>query len=101
MKQTVPVLLAGLTLLCSPVFGQQRGAVKRAVSRPAATVPEVKSDASAASEPVTNVVPYQKNDIVKVKTKIRYSTLIELPPSERILDFTCGDKDFWNVTGVQ
>jgi type IV secretion system protein VirB9 len=88
-------------MLCGPVFGQQRSSIKRAVSPPAAAASEVKSDAPPDTEPVTKVVRYRKNDIVKVKAKIRYSTLIELPANERILDFTCGDKDFWNVTGVQ
>ena len=34
-----------------------------------------------------------------VSAKIRYTTLIILPEDERILDFTCGDKDYWIVDG--
>src|SRR5207244_2252957 len=74
-----------------------------APSRPATPEPasDVKSDASPDTEPRAKVVQYQRNDVVKVSAKIRYSTLIVLPPNERILDFTCGDKDYWIVSGVQ
>ena len=40
-------------------------------------------------------------DVVAVKTKLRYTTLIVLPKNEQILDFTCGDKEFWVVNGNQ
>jgi type IV secretion system protein VirB9 len=37
--------------------------------------------------------------IVPVNTKVRFTTLIVLPVGDRILDFVCGDKDFWVVSG--
>lgn len=43
---------------------------------------------------------YSQSDIVSVRAKIRFSTLIVLPEGEEILDFTTGDKDFWIVNGV-
>jgi type IV secretion system protein VirB9 len=46
------------------------------------------------------VVKYSQNDIVPVRAKVRFSTLIVLPASEDILDFTTGDKDFWIINGV-
>jgi len=46
------------------------------------------------------VVKYSQNDIVSVRAKVRFSTLIVLPEGEEILDFTTGDKDFWIVNGV-
>ena len=39
--------------------------------------------------------------IVPVHTKVRFTTLIVLPETERILDFVCGDKDFWIVSGAE
>ena len=39
--------------------------------------------------------------LVKIKAKVRYTTLIILPKSEQILDFTCGDKEFWVINGAQ
>jgi type IV secretion system protein VirB9 len=49
---------------------------------------------------VARVVKYSQNDIVPVRAKVRFSTLIVLPDTEDILDFTTGDKDFWIVNGV-
>src|SRR5947208_13480332 len=46
-------------------------------------------------------VKYATKDIVPIKAKIRFTTLIVLPSNEKILDFVVGDKDFWIVEGVQ
>jgi type IV secretory pathway VirB9-like protein len=46
------------------------------------------------------VVKYGPNDIVPVKAKLRFSTLIILPEKEEILDFTTGDKEFWIISGA-
>jgi type IV secretion system protein VirB9 len=53
------------------------------------------------AEPSARVVQYGDKDVVKLKAKLRYTTLIVLPKEERILDFTCGDKEFWVVNGTQ
>lgn len=47
------------------------------------------------------IVQYTERDVIPVKAKLRYTTLIVLPKTEQILDFTCGDKDFWIVNGNQ
>ena len=52
-------------------------------------------DGSAA-----RVVKYSKEDIVPVRAKLRFSTLIVLPEDEEILDFTTGDKEFWVINGA-
>jgi type IV secretory pathway VirB9-like protein len=46
------------------------------------------------------VVRYGREDIVPVRAKLRFSTLIVLPDDEEILDFTTGDRDFWIINGV-
>jgi type IV secretory pathway VirB9-like protein len=46
------------------------------------------------------VVQYAKEDIVPVRAKLRFSTLIVLPEDEEILDFTTGDKEFWIINGA-
>src|SRR6516164_10058668 len=43
---------------------------------------------------------YGEKDVVPVKAKVRYTTLIVLPKQETILDYTCGDKEFWVVNGT-
>lgn len=47
------------------------------------------------------VVSYGEKDVIGVKAKVRFTTLIVLPKQEQILDFTCGDKEFWIVNGSQ
>jgi type IV secretion system protein VirB9 len=47
------------------------------------------------------VVSYGEKDVIAVKAKVRFTTLIVLPKQEQILDFTCGDKEFWIVNGSQ
>lgn len=46
------------------------------------------------------VVTYAKSDIVPVRAKLRFSTLIVLPENEEILDFTTGDAEFWIINGA-
>ncbi len=53
-----------------------------------------------AGADAARVVKYSKEDIVPVRTKLRFSTLIVLPESEEILDFTTGDKEFWIINGT-
>jgi type IV secretion system protein VirB9 len=57
------------------------------------------SPARAATE-AARVVKYAKEDIVPVRAKLRFSTLIVLPDDEEILDFTTGDKEFWIINGT-
>jgi type IV secretion system protein VirB9 len=45
-------------------------------------------------------VKYSKEDIVPIRAKLRFSTLIVLPDDEEILDYTTGDKEFWIVNGA-
>lgn len=54
----------------------------------------------AATEPAARVVKYAKEDIIPVRAKLRFSTLIVLPEDEEILDFTTGDKEFWVINGA-
>jgi type IV secretion system protein VirB9 len=70
--------------------------------------PASKSEGSALPtprevEPIqqAKVVSYGRKDVATVNTKLRYTTLIVLPPAERILDFTIGDKEFWVVDGSE
>ena len=47
------------------------------------------------------LVKYHANDIIAIKAKLRYTTLIELPPTEKILAAASGDKDFWVIDVAQ
>ncbi len=46
------------------------------------------------------IVKYHANDIVSVRAKMRYTTLIQLPATEKILEIATGDKDFWIIDAV-
>jgi type IV secretion system protein VirB9 len=46
-------------------------------------------------------VPYNARAVVRVNAKLRFTTMIVLPDTEEILDFVCGDKDFWVISGAQ
>ena len=46
-------------------------------------------------------VEYGEHEILSIAAKTRFTTLIRLPKGEQILDFICGDKEFWQVSGVQ
>jgi len=57
-------------------------------------VPVVHADSTART------VKYAETDIIAIKAKIRFSTLIVLPANEEILDATTGDKEFWIINGA-
>jgi len=97
MKSTY-LLSAALcgTLLAGP--GPAGPPPAQAAKRPAEAAP-VTLDLPAPEPSVGRVVTYGESDVIGVKAKLRYTTLIILPKSEQILDFTCGDKEFWVVNG--
>jgi len=53
--------------------------------------------ASGFAQQTARVVKYHANDIVSVRAKMRYTTLIQLPVTEKILEVATGDKDFWII----
>jgi type IV secretory pathway VirB9-like protein len=57
-----------------------------------ATVPA--QDASART------VQYHSQDIVPIRAKLKYTTLIEVPTTEKIMEAATGDKEFWVVDVV-
>jgi type IV secretion system protein VirB9 len=58
------------------------------------------SPAFAASADGARTVKYSREEIIRVRAKLRFSTLIVLPDNEEILDFTTGDKEFWIINGA-
>jgi type IV secretion system protein VirB9 len=57
--------------------------------------------AAAASAQPTREVIYDLRDVIHVTAHLRMTTLLILPESEEILDYVCGDKDFWVISGAQ
>jgi type IV secretion system protein VirB9 len=54
----------------------------------------------AHGQQTARIVHYHTNDIVSIRAKMSYTTLIELPATEKILEVATGDKDFWIIDAV-
>ena len=55
---------------------------------------------AAAQDASARTVQYHAQDIVPIHAKLKYTTLIEVPPTEKIMEAATGDKDFWVVDVV-
>lgn len=53
-----------------------------------------------AEDATARTVQYHAQDIVPIHAKLKYTTLIELPATEKIIEAATGDKDFWIVDVV-
>jgi type IV secretion system protein VirB9 len=54
----------------------------------------------AGAQESARTVQYHSQDIVAIRAKVKYTTLIELPTTEKIMEAATGDKDFWIVDVV-
>src|ERR1700756_5275877 len=45
-------------------------------------------------------VPYHSQDIVNIRSRVKFTTLIQLPPTEKIIEAATGDKEFWIIDVV-
>jgi len=54
----------------------------------------------AVAQEAARTVQYHSQDIVPIRAKVKYTTLIVVPPTEKIMEAATGDKDFWIVDVV-
>jgi type IV secretory pathway VirB9-like protein len=54
----------------------------------------------ALAQESARTVQYHAQDIVAIRAKVKYTTLIELPTTEKIMEAATGDKEFWIVDVV-
>jgi type IV secretion system protein VirB9 len=94
-------LVAASVFATDPAPEVQAAKSRRARPTAAKTRRALVQDETSVEPSTGRVVTYGARDVIAVKAKIRYTTMIVLPKNERILDFTCGDKDFWIVNGNQ
>ena len=103
----ISVLVSTLVLF---VFTGSSGHAQRSPANTAAAISgDGRPDRASRSDVVANVpsvtgvkqFEYGERDVLRLNAKLRYTTLIVLPKNEQILDFTCGDKEFWIVNGNQ
>src|ERR1700678_855622 len=55
---------------------------------------------AVSAQDTARTVQYHSEDIIPIRAKVRYTTLIELPATEKIMEAATGDKDFWIVDVV-
>ncbi len=55
---------------------------------------------AAAAGESARTVQYHAQDIVPIHAKVKFTTLIVVPPTEKIMEAATGDKDFWIVDVV-
>ncbi len=58
------------------------------------------STVAVAQDASARTVQYHSQDIVPIRAKLKYTTLIEVPATEKIMEAATGDKDFWVVDVV-
>ena len=58
------------------------------------------SAVAVAQDASARTVQYHAQDIVPIHAKLKYTTLIEVPTTEKIMEAATGDKDFWVVDVV-
>ena len=100
------VLVSSLLLF---VLNGPSGHAQTSPANPAGRIAGGTTDRAGRSDLVANVPPapgvkqfeYGERDMLRLNAKLRYTNLIVLPKNEQILDFTCGDKEFWIVNGTQ
>ena len=52
------------------------------------------------AEPSVIRVGDNPDQIIRVRTRVRHTTVIQLPGRENILDFVVGDSEYWHLTGA-
>jgi type IV secretory pathway VirB9-like protein len=64
------------------------------------TLAAISTSIALGQETSARTVQYHSQDIVPIHAKLKYTTLIEVPPTEKIMEAATGDKDFWVVDVV-
>jgi len=100
MKQSVGVcaLILSTFFMGGSIGAQVRSADVRHVAAKGAKKSEVAPPEGLAA---ARVIQYGEKDVVRINAEVRFQTVIVLPKNEQILDFACGDKDFWVINGNQ
>src|ERR1035437_5485499 len=58
------------------------------------------SSIGVVAQDSARTVQYHSQDIIPIRAKVKYTTLIDLPTTEKIMEAATGDKDFWIVDVV-
>jgi len=101
MKRNQVLYLLCLASLCGSLLAREAVAKRSTKTRTQPGQTRVTSASAPSESEGARVLRYGDKDVLRLRTKVHFTTLIVLPKEERILDFTCGDKDLWVVNGVE
>ena len=87
-------LAAVLMLAAVPITAQE---IPEAAAEPPITTP---APETPVAEPSVIRVGDNPDQIIRVRTRVRHTTIIQLPGRENILDFVVGDSEYWHLTGA-
>ena len=88
------IILAAVLMLAAAPFTAI--AQETPQETPEAAAPSVASPTEAAIIRVGD----NPDRIIRVRTRVRHTTVIQLPARENILDFVVGDSEYWHLTGA-
>src|SRR3984957_17750089 len=74
--------------------------MKSLKTRTTALVFAILGSIAVYSQTASRNVSYHSQDIVPIRAKVKYTTLIVIPATEKIMEAATGDKDFWIVDVV-
>src|SRR6266536_4122026 len=52
------------------------------------------------AETAAHTIAYHSQDIVNIRARVKFTTLIQLPTTEKIIEAATGDKEFWIIDVV-
>ena len=52
------------------------------------------------AQPQARHAEVTEDTVVRVSARVRFTTVIVVPPEERILTFVCGDSEYWGLEGA-
>ena len=64
------------------------------------TAQDTPQQETPAAEPSVIRVGDNPDQIIRLRTRVRHTTVIQLPGRENILDFVVGDSEYWHLTGA-
>lgn len=74
--------------------------MRHSLALPTAVIVAALSYSAVAQDAAARTVQYHSQDIVPIHAKLKYTTLIEVPAAEKIMEAATGDKEFWVVDVV-
>jgi type IV secretory pathway VirB9-like protein len=64
------------------------------------TLAVISAVSSLNGQTSARAVSYHSRDIVNIRSRVKFTTLIQLPPTEKIIEAATGDKEFWIIDVV-